>query len=190
IAAFPYGLAVVDRLQHCQPPRMFLHLPPQRIQIFRARVWPERLPALQRRPRRLHRGIYIGRASLRHLRELLSRRWISGLEILPFLGSLPVAANEMPEAPLIPFEPLQRFLWVFGCRPVFHRLEFLYDTHLFSLPDLPSRHPAGFVGRGFSRDLSTRHFFLHPLFSIFSRHAPGRFTMNFNRSRPHFDRLP
>src|SRR5215469_2070593 len=118
---------------------MFLHPPRQRIQVFCARVRCKFLPAFQRRARRLYRSIHIRSATLRHLRDLFSRRRIGGLEIPPFRGSLPTAADEMSKAPLMPLEPSQRFFGILRRRPVFHCFEFLYDAHLTpSRPFLPA----------------------------------------------------
>src|SRR6266446_5619490 len=99
VAAFADGLPIVQSFQHRQTPRMFLYLPRQRIQIFRAFMTREFLPTSQRGSSRLHRRVYIRYAPLRDISEFFSGRRIAGLEILSVHGRAPLAANKMSESP-------------------------------------------------------------------------------------------
>ncbi len=129
VAAFPDGLAVVQRFQHRQAPRIFLHLPRQRIQIFCALVTREFLPATQRCTCRLHRRVYVRDAALRHVGKFFSGCRITGLEIFSFQRRAPLAGNKMSESPLAGVQPQQGFLGIFRRRPVFHCSEFFDDAH-------------------------------------------------------------
>src|SRR5208337_839253 len=112
---------------------MFLHLPRQRIQEFRALVAAQRLPTLQRSTRRLYRRIYVRDTSLRYVRDLFACRGIARLKVFSFRWWPPRPTDEMSKLSFMPLQPLQRLFRILWGGSIFHGPEFFNHAH--------SRHP-------------------------------------------------
>ena len=100
---------------------MLLHAARERVQVARARVRRERLPRRERRARRAHRRVDVGRRAVRDARDRLRRRGIDHLEHRTRLG--PRAVDVVAEHAFVLAEPGERFLVALRRRAVLHRLE-------------------------------------------------------------------
>ena len=129
VAAFANRLAIVECFEHREPARMFLHLPGQRIQITRTRMWSEGLPRRQGSARGLHRAIHVCHGSLRHCSEFFASGRICGVEIGACHGCLPCAVNEMSEAAVVTIQPCKSLARVFWRGAVLHGHKFFDNAH-------------------------------------------------------------
>src|SRR6185312_314457 len=127
IAAFADGLAIVESFQHRQSPRVLLHLARERVQISRAQMTGERVPAGKSSAGGFHGELDVRSASLRDRRQLLPGRWIRGLKMLAGHRRLPCAVDEMSKAPLVAIKPGERLFWVLDRGTIFHGDKFLGD---------------------------------------------------------------
>src|SRR5215472_7355418 len=139
IAALADGLTVVERFENREAPRMLLHLARHGVEKARPRVRRKFLPAGQGLARGFHRGVHVGGASLRDFGKNCARGGVGGFEIFAVDGSVPSAANEMSEAPVVASEPRERLLGIFRRGAVFHGSEFFNDAaHDSFYPQFPS----------------------------------------------------
>ncbi len=135
VAALANRFAVVHCLQDRQPPRMFLHLPSQSVQIASPRVRCKRLPFRKRPARRFHRRIDVRRRTLRNRRQAFARRRVERVEINALSRRPKRAADEVAKLAPMLVQPHQRFARILRRRTVFHRKKFFGDTHaLLSVP--------------------------------------------------------
>jgi len=125
VARFANRLAVVERLQHCQAPRVLLHLPGERVEITRTRMTAERLPCRQRCARSIDGRVNIRRIRLRYARQLLARGGIQRLEVLTARRLAPPAADEVTKLAPMPIEPRQGLFRIFRRRTILHRVKLL-----------------------------------------------------------------
>ena len=105
VAAFADWFSVVDRFENGKTPRMFLNLPRQRVQIFRAFVRRESLPDRQSCTCSFYGCVNIGGTSLRDFGDFFQGRGIGRFKIFSFGGRMPFAADEVAEAALVGIEP-------------------------------------------------------------------------------------
>src|SRR5882762_2475243 len=114
IAALANRLAVVDRLQDREPPRVLLYLARERVQETGPCVRCQRLPTRQRGARRLDGRVHIGAAPLGDIGDLFTGRRVAGFEVPAFRGRGPGAADEVPEAAFELTQPRECLGRVFG----------------------------------------------------------------------------
>jgi len=127
VARLADGLAIVHSLEHGEQARMFLEQAREGVEITGSAMPAQRLPFRKRLARRAHRGIHVGRASLRNPGERPGGSWIDGLEILVFLGLHPVIVDEQLKLTVMLLEPFQSTGRAFGSRSVLQGLEDLGD---------------------------------------------------------------
>ena len=130
VAALANRLSIVNRFEHRKPPRMFLYLSGNRVQIARPRMRRQSLPHRQSYACRPHRRINVRRAPLCHFRNLFSRRGIRRFKIFSFDWGLPFAPDKMSKSPFVAVEPHERLFRVLRRRTVLHRFIFFEDAHI------------------------------------------------------------
>ena len=90
------GFAVVERLEHGEEARVFLHFARQRVEVAGAGVARQRRPAGERGASGGDGGVHVGRVALRYPGERPSRRGVHGGEQLAARRAHPPAAQEVP----------------------------------------------------------------------------------------------
>src|ERR1700757_2446506 len=136
VAAFANRFAVVQRFEHREPARMFLHLPGQRIKIPCTRMWSEGLPRRKGSACGLHCAINVCCRSLRNGCKFLASGGVRCVEIAACRGRLPCAVDEMSEAAAMAVQPRKGLARVLWRRPILHGHEFFDDAHSFLLASL------------------------------------------------------
>jgi hypothetical protein len=127
VARLADRLAVVERLEHREQPRVLLHRARERVQVAGAPVSAERRPRGLRLAGRAHRAVHVVGRPLRHAREHRAGRRIVHVEQLGALRAVPVAADVVRALAPALLQPAAGLGVALGGRAVGERLEQLGD---------------------------------------------------------------